>query len=261
MEDDMDQIAQPSVQLVETPGIRRIGIGRPFTWLKKGLADFARVPGASVTYGVAFAAVGAVIVALAWGRGHIAPALTTGFFLVAPFLAGVLYDLSRQLERGGKVDTVAALHAWKRNAGSISLFGLLLALTLIMWERMSAVIFALFYGGRVPDLRNFVGDVLLSGHYNELLVAYFGVGGLIALAVYAFSVVSLPMLLDRDVDVATAIVTSVRSVARNPAPMFLWAVIIVVLMAIGFATWMIGLVLVFPWLGHASWHAYRELVE
>jgi uncharacterized membrane protein len=252
----MDETAHPAAHLIETPGVRKVGVGRPFVWLKRGLADLTRVPGASLTYGVVFAAMGALVVALAWGRGHIAPALTTGFLLVAPFLAGVLYDLSRQLERGGPVNTVAALHAWKRNSGSISLFGLLL-----VWERISAVIFALFYGGRVPDLRNFAGDVLLSGQYSDLLVAYFVIGGLIAVAVYAFSVVSLPMMLDRDVDVATAIVTSVQCVARNPAAMLLWAVIIVVLMAIGFATWMIGLVLVFPWLGHASWHAYRELVE
>ena len=258
----MTETVSDSIDLMETPAIRRVGVGRPFTWLKRGFADLTRVLGPSLTYGVAFAAVGALIVTLARGRGHIAPALLTGFLLVAPFLAGVLYDLSRQLERGGPVNSVAALHAWQRNAGSISLFGLLLALTLIMWERMSAVIFALFYGGRGPDLRNFVGDVLLSGQYNDLLVAYFGVGGLIAIAVYAFSVVSLPMMLDRDdVDVATAIVTSVQCVARNPAPMLAWAVIIVVLMAIGFATWMVGLVLVFPWLGHASWHAYRDLVE
>ena len=257
----MEQTAQPPGHFIETPGVRKVGIGRPFVWLRKGLADLVRVPGPSLAYGAAFAAVGAVIVALARGRGHIAPALLTGFLLVAPFLAGVLYDLSRQLERGGAVNSVAALHAWERNSGSISLFGLLLALTLIMWERVSAVIFALFYGGRVPDLRNFVGDVLLSGHYNDLLVAYFGVGGLIAVAVYAFSVVSLPMMLDRDVDVATAIVTSVQCVTRNPAPMLLWAATIVVLMAIGFATWMVGLVLVFPWLGHATWHAYRDLVE
>jgi len=257
----VETVSHPG-DLMETPAIRKVGIGRPLVWLKKGLADLVRVPGPSLMYGVAFAAVGALIVALAWGRGHIAPALLTGFLLVAPFLAGVLYDLSRQLERGGPVNSVAALHAWKRNSGSISLFGLLLALTLIMWERVSAVIFALFYGGRVPDLHNFVSDLLLSGHYDDLLAAYFGVGGLIAVAVYAFSVVSLPMMLDRDdVDVATAIVTSVQCVARNPAPMLLWAVIIVVMMAIGFATWMVGLVLVFPWLGHASWHAYKDLVE
>lgn len=257
----MDQTAETSLDLMETPGVRKVGPGRPFVWLKRGLADLLRIPGVSLTYGVIFAAVGVLILTLARGGGHFAPALTTGFLLVAPFLAIVLYDLSRQLGQGGKVNSVAALHAWKRNSGSISLYGLLLALTLIMWERMSAVIFALFYGGRVPNLRNFVGDVLLSGNYNDFLVAYFGVGGLIAAAVFAFSVVSLPMMLDRDVDIATAIVTSVHCVARNPLAMLVWAVLIAVLMAIGFATWMVGLVLAFPWLGHASWHAYKDLVE
>jgi len=257
----MDRTADQSPSSFEIPRIRHVGPGRPFTWLQRGLADMARVPLASLTYGVIFAAIGALLLSLAWGRGHLAPALLTGFMLVAPFLAIVLYDLSRQLERGGAVDSVGAFHAWRRNSGSISLFGLLLALTLIMWERLSAIIFALFYGGQVPDLRNFLNDVLLSGRYNEFLVAYFGVGGLVAAAVFAFSVVSLPLMLDRDIDIATAIVTSVRCVGQNPGAMFVWAIIIVVLMAIGFATWMIGLVVIFPWLGHASWHAYREMVE
>jgi uncharacterized membrane protein len=141
------------------------------------------------------------------------------------------------------------------------LFGLMLALTLIMWERVAAIIFALFYGGDVPDLRNFLADVLFSGRYNELLIAYFGVGGIVAAVVFALSVVSLPMMLDRDVDIATAMVTSVKCVIHNPVPMLVWAVTIVVLMAIAFGTWMIGLVLVFPWLGHATWHAYRDLVD
>ena len=89
----MDPSAQPSGHFMETPGVRKVGVGRPFVWLKRGLADLTRVPGASLTYGVAFAVVGALIVALASGGGHFAPALTTGFLLVAPFLAGVLYDL------------------------------------------------------------------------------------------------------------------------------------------------------------------------
>jgi uncharacterized membrane protein len=245
----------------DTPDLRKVGPGRPFLWLKRGLADIARVPLASLSYGVVFAAIGAFLLWLARGGGHLAPALVTGFMLVAPFLAIVLYDLSRQIERGGEVDTVGAFHAWRRNSGSISLFGLLLALTLIMWERLSAIIFALFYGGSVPDLRNFLADVLLSGRYTELVVAYFGVGGLVAIAVFAFSVVSLPLMLDRDIDVASAIVTSVRCVGRNPAAMLVWAVLIGALIAVGFLTWMVGLVLVFPWLGHASWHAYRAMVE
>jgi uncharacterized membrane protein len=257
----MDSTADRSPSSFEIPRIRHVGPGRPFVWLQRGLSDIARVPLASLSYGVVFAVIGALLLSLAWGRGHIAPAIVTGFMLVAPFLAIVLYDLSRQLERGGEVNSVGAFHAWQRNSGSISLFGLLLALTLIMWERLSAIIFALFYGGQVPDLGNFLNDVLLSGRYNDFLIAYFGVGGLVAAVVFAFSVVSLPLMLDRDIDIATAIVTSVRCVGRNPAAMLVWAILIVALMAIGFATWMVGLVLVFPWLGHASWHAYRDLVE
>jgi uncharacterized membrane protein len=246
---------------VDTPNIRKVGPGRPFQWLKRGLSDIARVPLASLTYGVIFAAIGALLLWIARGGGHLAPALVTGFMLIAPFLAIVLYDLSRQIERGRDVNTVEAFHAWRRNSGSISLFGLLLALTLIMWERLSAIIFALFYGGNVPDLRNFLADVVLSGRYNDLVVAYVGLGGLIAIGVFAFSVVSLPLMLDREIDVATAIVTSVKCVGRNPGAMLVWAVLIAALVAIGFLTGMIGLVLVFPWLGHASWHAYRDLVE
>jgi uncharacterized membrane protein len=258
----MDQTVQRfSGHVLETPGVRALGAGRPFLWLRRGLDDLRRTPAASLGYGAIFAAIGALLLALAWHRAHVAPALATGFMLIAPFLAIVLYDLSRQLEGGGAPNSVHALYSWRRNPGSISLFGLLLALTLIFWERVSAIVFALFYGGRVPDLDNLFADVVLSGHYTTLLVAYFGVGGVLALAVFAASVVSLPMLLDRPVDIATAIGTSLRCVARNPAAMLVWAVIIATLMAIGFATWMVGLVLVFPWLGHASWHAYRDLVE
>lgn len=257
----MEQTVQPSGPLFDTPGVRRVGATRPFLWLKRGLADLARTPLASLGYGAIFAVAGALILALAWGRAHVAPALTTGFLLVAPILAIVLYDLSRQLEREGTANSVAALHAWRRNSGSISLFGVLLALTLILWERLSAIIFALFYGGRVPDLNNLLADVLLSGHYTQLLVAYFAIGGLLAFVVYAISVVSLPMLLDRRIDIATAIATSVKCVARNPGAMLVWAALIALLTALGVATWMLGLVLVFPWLGHASWHAYRDLVE
>ena len=94
--------------------------------------------------------------------------------------------------------------------------------------------------------------MLFSGHYNELLVAYFGIGALIAAAVFAVSVVSLPMLLDREVDTATAVITSVRAVTANLGPMILWAAILTVLAAIGIATWMVGLVLIFPWLDRKS---------
>jgi uncharacterized membrane protein len=243
------------------PEVRAIDASAPFRWLGKGWRDLWRTPVASLTYGVMFAAIGALLLTFAWARSHLAPTLVSGFLLVAPVLAINLYALSRQIERDGRPDPMKALYAWRPNAGSIALFGLLLAFALIAWERISAILFALFYGGSVPDLENFLSDVLFSGRYTELLVAYFGIGAVIAALVFAVSVVSLPMLLDREVDTATAVITSVRAVMRNPGPMILWAALLTLLVAVGLATWMIGLVLIFPWLGHASWHAYRELVE
>jgi uncharacterized membrane protein len=215
----------------------------------------------SLGYGVLVGAFGVGLLWMAWNATYLVPALIGGFLLVAPLGAIVFYALSRQIERGEAVDGAAALFAWQRNAGSIALWGLALALTLILWERLAAIIFALFYGGEVRDLALLVSDVLFSGRYVPLLVAYFGVGGLLALTVFVFGVVTAPMLLDRDVDVVTAAMTSLRCCLNNPGAMLIWAAAIALLTAVGFATLMIGLVIVFPLLGHASWHAYRDLVE
>jgi uncharacterized membrane protein len=173
----------------------------------------------------------------------------------------VFYALSQQIERGEAVDGAAAVFAWRRNSESIALWGLVLMLCLIVWERLAAILFALSYGGEVSDLRTLLGEVLFSGRYLPLLVVYFGVGGLFALIVFVFGVVTAPMLLDRDVDVVTAALASFRACRAHPAAILVWAVVIAVLTAIGFATLMLGMVVIFPVLGHASWHAYRDLVE
>ncbi len=257
----MDQAVGSGDDGSRMPVVKAIDAGAPLRWLGKGWRDLWQAPVASLGYGVVFAAIGALLVSFAWGRSHLALALVSGFVVVAPFLAINLYAMSRQIERTGRADPIEALQAWRANAGSIALFGLLLVLGLIGWERISAILFALFYGGSVPDLKNFVWDVLFSGRYNELLIAYFGIGAIVAAVAFAVSVVSLPMLLDRDVDAATAVITSVSAVRKNLGPMVLWAALLAGLTAIGIATWMVGLVVIFPWLGHASWHAYREIVE
>lgn len=242
------------------PEVRRVDAQRPWTWLAAGFVDLKRVPAASLFYGLVIAAVGALVLTLSWNAAHLVPALVGGFLLVAPFFAIGLYDISRQAETGGPIDRRASFTAWRRNTGQIALFGVVLMLALIAWERLSAIVFALFYGGEVASVERLIGEVLLSGEYWPLLIAYFGIGALVALTVFAIGVVTAPLLLDRDVDVVTAIVTSVRCCQRNPGPMLLWAAIIAVLTAIGFATYAIGLIVVFPIIGHATWHAYRDLV-
>ena len=131
----------------------------------------------------------------------------------------------------------------------------------IFWERLSAILFALFYNGAVPNLESFYRDLLLSGDYWRLLVIYAAVGGVLAIVVFVLSAISIPMLLDRDVDIYTAMATSLVAVGRNIPAMAIWAILIVVLTAIGFATLLLGMTVIFPVLGHATWHAYRDLVQ
>lgn len=256
----MDQAIDRHPRGIAIPLIRKVRTTQPIEWLRQGWADFKKAARPSLGFGVLVACFGVGLLWLAWDATYLVPALVGGFLLVAPFAALVFYALSRQIERGEPVDGAAALFAWQSNAGSIALWGLTLALALILWERLAAIVFALFYGGQVSDLRTLISDILFSGRYIPLLVAYFGVGGLVALAVFVFGIVTAPMLLDRKVDVVTAAVTSLRCCLHNPGAALLWALLIALLTAVGFATLMIGLIVIFPWLGHASWRAYRELV-
>jgi uncharacterized membrane protein len=257
MERAMDRhdagLATPQVQQVET--------SRPVAWLSRGWADLKRSAGPSLGYGAWTAIFGVALLTIAWRYTYLVPALTSGFLLVAPFVAIVFYAMSQQIEQGQSVDGAAAAFAWRRNFGSIALWGLVLTLALILWERVAAIVFALFYGGEIRDLNTLAGDVLFSGRYIPLLIAYFGAGGLFALTVFVFGVVTAPMLLDRNVDVVTAALTSLKCCLTNPRATLVWAALIAVLTAVGFATFMLGLVVIFPLLGHASWHAYRDMVK
>lgn len=245
----------------DPPRVREVDARRPLVWLRQGYQDLLRLGRPSLAYGLFVAAAGVLLIWLAWGASYLVPATIGGFLLVAPFAAIGLYALSKQLESHAEPDPAAAAFAWRRNATSIGLFGLMLALALLVWERLAAITFALFFGGTVPDLSHLLADVLLSGRYIPLVIAFCGLGALLAGAVFVLSVVSAPLLLDRPVDVVTAVLTSLRCCARNPGAMLLWAALLAGITALGFATFMLGLIVLFPWLGHASWHAYRDLVE
>ena len=256
----MDHALHPPAPLAARH-VRAVAPPCTLRWLRRGAADFARLPGFSLGYGTLVAGFGVAMLALAWGATYLVPAFVGGFLLVAPFFAIVPCAAAQQLETGERVSTARAVFAWRRNGASFALFGLMLALALILWERVAAIVFALTYGGTVPDLHRLVDDLLLSPHYLALRVAFFACGAAFAALVFALSVVTAPMLLDRPVDVFTAAATSWRCCARNPGTMLLWALIVAVLTALAMATAMLALVVVFPWLGYASWHAYRDLVD
>jgi uncharacterized membrane protein len=139
-------------------------------------------------------------------------------------------------------------------------FSLVLAVILLVWARASLVVFALFYTSEMPSLEGFL-DQVVSLDNLEFLVAYFGVGGFFAVLTFAISVVSIPMMLDRDVDGIVAGLASLRAFAANVPAMIVWGLAIVVLVGAGFALAFVGIAVAVPIVGHATWHAYRALVE
>ncbi len=249
----------PTGKHLDLPCMRRLTASAPLGWLRAGWRDLLRNRWLSLGYGIWFALVGYVLVDAGWGRPHLAMSLVSGFLLVAPFMAIVFHDRSLRDEHWVQYGEAAPpFDTLAGNAGSVALFGLDLAFAFSAWERLSAIALGLYLGNEGVREAGFAW--LLTSQHLSFLVAYALGGMLLAGLVFALSVVSLPMLLDRRVDIVTAMMTSLRVVLENPLPMLVWAVVIVVLTAIGFLTQFIAMAVVFPLLGHATWHAYRELV-
>lgn len=243
------------------PTIRQIGWSRPFFWLQAGWRDLKANPLPSLAYGILFALGGDVILLTVIRHPHLVSVAVSGFFLLAPLLAAGLYELSRRTAQGEKILFIDSLRCFRRNGQSLAFFGLFLGLTAILWERFSAVAFALLGASSDLDSGAFLKEVVLSGEHHAFVVIWFALGALLALVVFALAVVAVPMMLDRDSDIVTAMMTSLDACIANAGPLLLWAALIVVLTLTGFATLLFGLLVIMPILGHASWHAYRELVE
>jgi uncharacterized membrane protein len=242
------------------PRIRQVPFSAPLRWLTSGIDDMKHCPRASFFYGACFAVMGLLLRSVFRNAYEYTSALTAGFLLVGPYLCIGLYDISRRRQEGQSCDLVPTLTAWKPNVGAIGIYSLILTVIMLVWARASLVTFALFYTSEMPSLQGFLKQVL-SWNNLEFLFIYFLVGGLFATLVFCTSVISIPMLLERNQDAVTAVIASFASVVRNIPAMLLWAVLIVVLTMIGFATLFIGLIITAPLIGHATWHAYRHLVE
>ena len=242
------------------PQPRVVAFGAPLRWLRRGVDDARVAPLASLFYGAVLAAMGWLLVRFAVD-GALGLALLTGFLLVGPLLATGLYAISRAIEQGGRPHFRRSLLAWRTNLSSFSFFGAILILMLAVWTRVSVVVVALFFDGPMPHAATLLRDLLAMPDGALFLAAYLAAGAGFAVLVFSMSVVSLPLLLDRPrCDTMTAIITSMRVLAANRGPLMLWAAIIVAMTVAGFATRFIGLALLLPIVGHATWHAYRELV-
>ncbi len=232
----------------------------PFEWLRRGAEDLRACGMASLFYGISFALGGAVLWLAFRHAVQLVTAITTGFMLVGPFFAIGLYELSRRREAGEAPDLLPTLTIWRRNLAGMGIYSLILIVIYLVWARASLVMFALFYEGGMPTLESFIAQISKFDNI-EFLVAYVAVGGFFATLVFAFSVVSIPMMLDRNQDTVTAMLGSFLALVRNVPAMLVWGALIVLLTAIGIATALVGLVVTMPLVGHATWHAYRALIE
>jgi uncharacterized membrane protein len=252
------------------PPVRGVAIGQPFSWLARGWRDTVRGGWVSWLHGLAVAVFGLALVAIVGQEFWLLAGAFSGFLVVAPVLATSLYAISRALEKGEAVNLALIGKTWTRwqysryavSGGYWSMvrFGLLLGLAGTGWVLTSASLITLLAPQPVNTPMDFVRYVVLSPKYY-LFELWLTLGGLMAAPLFASSVVSMPMLLDRRATVMQAVLTSWQAVMRNPAALALWAALIMLLTLIGLATAMLGMILIVPWLGHASWHAYRDLVD
>jgi uncharacterized membrane protein len=256
--------AQNEVQNASPPvHVNAITLKQPWEWLIEGWADLRRAPRFSLTYGAVFVLVSLLMTLglLADGLFFIIPVLAAGFFLVAPMLGIGLYQISANLEAGRPVHFCQALEAWRRNEVQLGAMALVLLFVMLTWMLAAILVFALFYTSPVPTWEDFIPRVFLSGENNAFVLAGILVGAVIAGFTFAISAVTVPLLMDRpEVDVMTAMRTSVAAVRRNRQAMTLWAALIVLFVGLGILTWFIGLVIAMPLIGHGTWHAYRDLV-
>lgn len=244
------------------PQVNKVTLDQPWEWLAKGWRDVTAAPRFSLTYGAVFVGVSYL---LTFGLVYedlffILPPLAAGYFLVAPLLGIGLYQISASLERGEEVKFGNAIKAWKRNEVHLSAIAVVLVMVVLVWMLAALVTFALFYDQPLPTWENFIPDVFLSAKSPGFLFSGIATGALIAGFTFSITAISVPMLMDRQMDVVTAMQTSMRAVRINWQPMALWACLIVMFVGAGIVTFYIGLVVWMPLIGHATWHAYRDLV-
>lgn len=241
------------------PQLCQIDPAAPFEWLKLGLSDLRTSPGSSLFYGCCFTVMGYLLVFVLRDEPQHLAAVTAGFLLLGPSLAIGLYDISRHHERGEPCSLMPTLTAWRSNLANIGLFSMVLLVIFLVWARASLVSFALFFTGSLPTLHDLVRQILSPDNYVFLFV-WLAVGFLFATLVFSISVISVPLMMDRQVDAITAVLASVQAVLRNPGPLAIWAAIIAWATAAALLMGFLGIIFVAPLLGHATWHAYRRLV-
>jgi len=241
------------------PKVQSLSLGDLAEVMRAGFADFRRAP----QFGLFFSAVyvfGGFL--MLWvGAGHVTWTLATslGFPLIAPFAAAGLYEVSRRMEKGQALDWGGILGiVWQERSRQLPWLGAIIVIYFLFWTFLAHMIFALFMGLSTMTNVTESYDVFLTPNGLMMIAAELVVGAILAFLLFALTVVSLPLVLDREIDFVTAMLVSLQTVRENMAVMLVWAGIIAVLTFLALLPWFLGLMIVLPVLGHATWHLYRK---
>jgi uncharacterized membrane protein len=223
-----------------------------FSWLAAGWRDFKRVPRIALSYGLIIFGVSWGVSLFAWWLGKFAllASLLSGFIFIAPLLAIGLHSVSKDLDKGRKPSFRRSFAHMVRDVGQIVVYALILMVILFVWSRSGMMLYAFF--------------PVEEGN-RQVLLEFLAVGSLIgtgfAALVFASAAFSLPMIVDKESDMVTAIISSLNAVLRNKPAMLVWSLCIVALTAVGFATGYLGFIVIMPWLAFSAWHAYRQTID
>lgn len=249
-EQNQEKYVAPKTLIVPS---RDLSTGAAFEWLRAGWVDFSNAKKVSLLYGFLVFLVSIFVAWLAWKLGGfvLLISMLSGFVFVAPLLAFGLYSVSRQLCEGKTPDLGSTFRAVKRPLSNSLVYTLVLLVVFLLWARAGMMVQVFFPMGGDPEW----------GHIVTFLLIGSAVGSIFATVAFAASVFSLPMLANRDIDVITAVISSINAVLRNKPAMFVWAMLICTLTGIGFVTLGVGLIIIIPWLAYATWHGYRAALD
>lgn len=227
--------------------------------LAEGANEMRATRFAGVAYGIIFVLMGYAIAIIYQHVWQMTMGLSAGFFLMGPFICCGIYELSRQRELNEKASLLGSVFCWSRNWKSIAFFAAILTFFMIVWARVSVVLFALLATHDYPNLNNMINKIMSADNLPFLLV--WGLVGFVFSSIaFAISVVSVPMMLDRGADTIEAIATSAVALWSNPAAMLAWALVIVVLIGASLVFFLPALALTAPLIGHTTWKVYKAFV-
>lgn len=243
--------------------INKVGMDKPWAWLMAGIHDFRQATAVSLAYGMFWVGLSLAVTAGAFvlGLWHWLLPLTAGFMFLGPLVAVGSYGISRQLQDGRSPNLGDAFGSWTSHTGQLAMMGLMMSIFFLVWIRVATLLFALFFGYEIPSLTTLYVSLLTTPEGLGMLAVGTMAGAVLAFGAFTISVVAIPTLMDHDLTFMEGIEASIRSVVQNFQPMLLWAVMLTACVLLGVLTFYIGLAIVLPILGHASWHAYEDLVK